>query len=320
MSVLKDIERDLINTLDRCGFMYRIFSRAKTLDSISKKIDKNPLKYSEHGKKIQDILGLRIVFYFASDVRIFSNLLRSEPNFDNISDSENEFKEKIQLCKDCEHYSNVKFEELFRPVRLNMVFKIPSDLIDEFKNEISYLGEDRVKLIDYTYEVQIRSVLSEGWHEIEHDLRYKYQSEWIGFEEQSRTLNGIYAALESHESAMEMLFEKKAYAHYKNKEWESLLKNHLRLRISSKPLRNELKKILDASPNNAKSLIRCSRHNVIKSLYTYRKSFIISLDNLVFLINRISESSIEQIKALESVLIASKLDEIIQKNQNSLGQ
>ena len=320
MSVLKEIERDLINKLDRCGLMYRIFSRAKTLDSISKKIDKNPHKYSEDGKKIQDVLGLRIVFYFASDVRLFSDLLMTEPNYDSISDSENEFKEKIQRCKDCEHYSNVKFEELFRPVRLNMVFKIPLDLIDEFKNEIATLGEDRAKLIDYTYEVQIRSVLSEGWHEIEHDLRYKCQSEWIGFEEQSRTLNGIYAALESHESAMEMLFEKKAYAHYKKKEWESLLKDHLRLRISNKPLKVELKTILDANPNNAKSLIRCSRHNVIRSLYAYRKSFIISLDNLVFLINRISESSIDQIKALESVLIASKLDEIVQKNQNSPGQ
>ena len=317
MSVLKEIERDLTDKLDRCGLMYRIFSRQKTKDSLSKKIAKNPHKYSEDGKKIQDALGLRIVFYFASDVRLFSDLLKTEPNYDDISDSENEFKEKIQRCRDCEHYSNVKFEELFRPVRLNMVFKIPTDLVEEFKNDISNVGEEYAKLIDCTYEVQLRSVLSEGWHEVEHDLRYKCQSEWVGFEEQSRTLNGIYAALESHESAMEMLFEKKAYAHYKNKEWESLLKDHLRLRISGNPLKAEIKAILDADPNNAKSLIRCSRRNIIKSLYTYRKSFIRSLDNMVFLINRISEPSIDQIKELESELMSGKLNEIVQNNQKA---
>lgn len=317
MSVLKDIERDLVNRLDRCGLMYRIFSRSKTVDSLSKKIAKNPQKYSEDGKKIQDVLGLRIVFYFASDVRLFSDLLKTEPNYNDISDNENEFKEKIQRCRDCEHYSDVKFEELFRPVRLNMVFKIPSDLVDEFRNEISILGEEKSKLIDNTYEVQLRSVLSEGWHEVEHDLRYKCQSDWVGFEEQSRTLNGIYAALESHESAMEMLFEKKAYAHYKKMEWESLLKDHLRLRISGNPIRAEIKAILDADSNNAKSLIRCSRKNVIRCLYAYRKSFIISLDNLVFLINRISEPSIDQIKELESELMSSKLDEIVQNIQNA---
>ncbi|MBK7959276.1 MAG: hypothetical protein IPK03_14995 [Bacteroidetes bacterium] len=28
-------------------------------------------------------------------------------------------------------------------------------------------------LVDSTFEVQLRTILSEGWHEIDHDLRYK---------------------------------------------------------------------------------------------------------------------------------------------------
>lgn len=318
MSVLNNIEQDLISRLNRCGLMYRIFSRAKTTDSLQKKITLNPSKYTESGKKIQDILGFRIVFYFASDVRLVSDLLKSEPNYESISDSENEFKEKIQLCKDCEKYSNVKFEELFRPVRLNLVFKIASDLIDEFRNEISLYGEDNSKLIDNTYEVQLRSVLSEGWHEVEHDLRYKCKSEWVGFEEQSRTLNGIYAALESHESAMEMLFERKAYIHYKNKEWESLMKDHLRLRISGNPLNNKIKTILDSDANIAKILIRCPRSKVIDNLFRYQKSYLLTLDNLVFLINRISNPCIEEIKVLEKELTNQKLNEMFGTTNNSM--
>nr|WP_255419996.1 MULTISPECIES: hypothetical protein [Parabacteroides] len=30
------------------------------------------------------------------------------------------------------------------------------------------------KNIDSTFKIQVRTTLSEGWHEIEHNMRYKY--------------------------------------------------------------------------------------------------------------------------------------------------
>ena len=44
---------------------------------------------------------------------------------------------------------------------------------EELQKELSNvdINEFDAALIDNTYEIQLRTVLSEGWHEVEHDLR-----------------------------------------------------------------------------------------------------------------------------------------------------
>lgn len=58
--------------------LYRLFGRVKTPDSLKNKLELNPQKYQpdEGGKKIQDVIGLRITLYFTDDVDIAIEILK----------------------------------------------------------------------------------------------------------------------------------------------------------------------------------------------------------------------------------------------------
>lgn len=78
--------------------------------------------------------------------------------------------------------------------------------------------------MDNTFELQLRTILSEGWHEIDHSLRYKSQADWLDYPENERLLNGIYASLETNDIALKNLFNELSYKHFKNRNWEGLIK------------------------------------------------------------------------------------------------
>lgn len=314
-SILGSIKERLEEKLKRCGIMYRVFARCKTTHSLNSKITSHPNKYSKQGKKIQDILGFRIVFYFVSDVKPFCNALRNEEGYEDISDSEKEFKSQIDKCSKCVDNLNIRFDELFRPERLNLIFRMPEHITNNFREELTQIPEEIADLIDSTYEIQLRSVLSEGWHEVEHDLRYKCKEDWKACEAESRALNGIYGSLASHEYAMEMLFEKKARIHYLEKNWEAMLRNHLRIRITAGKLSENIKKLFDDDKNVAKPFLRCHRDQIIDILYHNPMKYTLSYDNLVFLINRIQEHPNDDIRSFEPQRIKEVLDKITSDKQ-----
>lgn len=100
----------------------------------------------------------------------------------------------------------------FKPLRINYVCELP--------DKIERLFDDKIWAypIDKSFEIQIRTIFSEGWHEIEHDFRYKCQEEWGKNDDLSRTLNGILATLDNCDWAIASLFSQMAYRHYKAKE------------------------------------------------------------------------------------------------------
>ena len=61
-SISKDIERNISALFDKCGLYYRIFCRCKSGQSAAKKIQTK--KYDETGKKMQDLIGVRIALFF----------------------------------------------------------------------------------------------------------------------------------------------------------------------------------------------------------------------------------------------------------------
>lgn len=99
---------------------------------------------------IQDMIGIRIVLYFQDDVDALAFFYSCG---EVVSSSIDEFDTST-----------------FRPQRLNLTCNLPTELIDDFRKS---LPEEFAPYIDNTYEMQIRTVFSEGWHEVEHDLRYK---------------------------------------------------------------------------------------------------------------------------------------------------
>ena len=96
----------------------------------------------------------------------------------------------------------------FEALRKNMVCRMPPAQVIVFNDFINSLNEgSEYRLVDSTFEIQFRTTLSEGWHEVDHVLRYKCKDDWVGSEMESRMLNGIYATLETSDRALKALFD-----------------------------------------------------------------------------------------------------------------
>ena len=265
---LQLIERDICSKicerLDKVGLLYRIFSRVKDLNSISDKIDRkiaegNP--YTIDGKKIQDILGIRIVTYFYDDVTLVKEILS-------------------EIFKYVGEEIDVVEPTVFKPKRTNIVCAFDEKHKETFEEIVKITNNELLQLCDYTFELQLRTILSEGWHEIDHSLRYKSKDEWSKHSEKERLLNGIYANLEVNDLAMKSLFSELAYQHFKEKNWEAMLRNKYRLKFQSTTLKSELLQILNEDSNIAKQILKSDRGNIMKELSKFEISFPINFNNI----------------------------------------
>lgn len=267
--IIKEIENRLKDNLSHCGFMFHIFSRVKSTESINIKLSKKAELYRQEGKKMQDFLALRITLYFSDDVEIVHQYLKSRSNF---------IDESVDTAE----------VDRFCPKRLNLILRVP----ERFKQEMNLaISQTEYKdLIDDTYEIQIRTILSEGWHEVEHDLRYKCKEEWEDFNEESRLLNGIYATLESAEWSMLTLFDRLAYSHYKKENWNCMMRNKMRIRFADKSLSEETINYLNENKTVAKSLFRVNRSKVMKLMMEKGFRFPLTYDTMLHLLNHLGVS------------------------------
>ena len=258
-SLTNQLLRKVSNVVEQSGMFFRAFARRKSLASTEKKFASKGYNKS---KKMQDLFGVRIALYFKDDVPICEELI----------------KKKFIVA---DHSIDPLDKEVFKPVRINYVCKLP----EEIKSEISENFWES-SFIDDTFEIQIRTVFSEGWHEIEHDMRYKCKNEWISEDDMSRALNGIFATLETCDWSIISLFDQMAYKKYKTHEWESMLRNKLRLRVNDGQLSNSIVILLNQKPQIAKELLKINRSDMITHLTEDPLSRIPkTLDNLVYIMN-----------------------------------
>lgn len=107
------------------------------------------------------------------------------------------------------------------------------------------------------------------------------------FKEESRLLNGIYATLESSEWSMLTLFDRLSYSQYKNKVWNSMLRNKMRVRFADKGLSEELCKYLSNNNKTAKLLYRANRTKILKLVMEKGFAYPLTYDTVLHLINHI---------------------------------
>ena len=261
-TISKKISQEISGELERIGVFFRIFSRIKSLQSIKDKLVRGDyLK----GKLLQDLLGIRITVYFLDDIKIITNFLKEKYIVDN---------------RDIDRYA----EDTFKPVRLNVVLRLDDELRETFD---FVLGKELSVKVDTTFEVQIRSMLSEGWHEVEHDLRYKCKADWQNHKDLSRALNGIYATLETGEWSMLQLFKEISYRHYKEKNWEAMLRNVFRLRIPQDSLSPTIASYLDSNTQLAKELYKIDRIKFLSKISASKLSIPLSYNNLIYIVNHL---------------------------------
>lgn len=205
--VLATLESLLKEKLDNFGIYYRIFSRVKTGASIENKLSqeryvKNP------DKKIRDLFGVRIILYYQDDIpvcqKIFNDMLM------NIR------------WKASESDTNT-----FDAMKNNGTFELPGFIRQIVMPELEGLR------IEPTFEVQLRTVFFEGWHEAEHDMRYKELEIWKELPKEARKLNSILATLEMCDQYMVTLFDDVGHDFYKKEDWGQMIRYRYRLKTLS---------------------------------------------------------------------------------------
>lgn len=260
---IQEIQNQVTRVLDKSGLYYRIFARCKSDNSTQKKLSTK--SYSrETGYLMQDYIGVRIALYFYDDISICEEIVRHHFNVISKSSSEQN-------------------SETFSPVVLNLICTIPEHSLELIQKE---LWEDF--LFDKTFEIQIRTIFSEGWHEIEHDVRYKCKEDWVKHQDLSRNLNGILATLETCDWSMVAITNELAYREYKNKEWSKMIKDKLRIHLTEMVIDTQLSQLLDENNDLAKSLFRCDRKELLVYLTRIKTKLPLTVDNLIFLINHLS--------------------------------
>ena len=279
------LESQIYQHLNQCGLMFRLFARVKTISSLHHKMQIKGDKYRSGNSLIQDMIGLRVVLYFQDDVDALAFFYSCGEVVDSSID---EFDSST-----------------FRPQRLNLTCKLPAELVEDFRKA---LPEEFADYIDNTYEIQIRTIFSEGWHEVEHDLRYKCKEDWEGCENYSRVLNGVIATLETAEWNMKFLFDQMARTNFQNKNYQAMLRNKMHLRIKGEGLSASIQEFLIQHPHVAESILNTDRFVIILTLLNHQKPIELTYDNLLFLINRI-EMNNQELRDLEPEDTRKLLDE-----------
>ena len=234
-----DLKRMISDRLEQCGMYFRVFSRIKTATSMARKFEQK--EYGEE-HKLQDLVGVRINLYFDDDVDICRDIM--ERTFDVVGWS-----------------TSKRNEDEFKPTKLNGVFRLPGYLKDEISQDTWDM------CIDDTFEIQIKTMFFEGWHEIEHDMRYKGEELWRDFQGFSRYLNSILATLELCDKSMITLFEDLGHALYKSGRWSDMIKSHFRIKLGDVPMYPEVEQLLNEDMAQV--------DNLAKRIYKTSKSFLV---------------------------------------------
>ena len=260
--VEQDLKRIISDRLEQCGMYFRVFSRIKTSASMERKF---ATKEYDVSRKLQDPVGVRINLYFDDDVPICQHIM--EQTFEVI-----------------EWSASQRNEDEFKPTKLNGVFRLPEYL----KARISPATWDM--FIDDTFEIQIKTMFFEGWHEIEHDMRYKGEELWDQYPAFSRYFNSILATLELCDKSIVTLFEDLGHDLYKSRQWTDMIRSHFRIKLADTPMYPELEEILTRNQDEAvdslgKRIYKTPREVLINQLLLRVRRIPINVNTIVALLN-----------------------------------
>lgn len=270
---INNVKMSLLNTLvtklNNAGIYFNSTSRIKSESSLLHKLETGKYSMQEGGRKIQDIIGIRINLFYLEDMDICEKILEETFLLDNWSKTKNE-------------------ENKFEAQKCNGVFRIPSKYLRNIPASVWN------KPFDQTFEVQLRTVLFEGWHEIEHEMRYKYKlgsdsketDLWTGHDDLSRVMNSIIANLELCDWSIMQIFNSIHDSQYKEKNWENAIRSKYRLRITQDPLKPELREYLDNNPDIVAQFHTVSKRELVDILLNKKYHKELTPDRVIYLINK----------------------------------
>lgn len=264
-----DLTAIIEEKMKKAGFYYRIAYRVKEKDSMVNKLlfkDYGRIGGENEDKKMQDLVGIRIMLYFEDDMAIVRNLLDTifvEPGI-------------------WETTENTEYE--FKAMKVNGIYRLPDYLAK------SIINPDLAEYVDDTFEIQLRTNSFEGWHEIEHDLRYKGSAFGEGNEALARKMNSILATLELCDDSLVKLLEDLGHNHYKMRKWDNMIRCHYRLKFNTQPLNQKIIDIFDQDKELAKLFFKASREPAITEMWKNTSVEIpeLTLDQIIRIVNQLS--------------------------------
>lgn len=269
ITIERDIKEQIKQRLDRVGMYFHIFARVKSSHSLCQKLIRKDEEYRKEKKKLQDLIGIRIVLYYADDIPICQKIIKS----------------LFHIREEDSAVDIPKIDE-FKPVRLNLVCDIPDGEEDYIKRMPAELWQDY--RIDKTFEVQIRTIFSEGWHEVDHDIRYKHKTEWDNpdYYDFNRKLNGINATLEVCDNTIISILESLAYQCYKEGKIVEMFRYKLRIRMKNEEIKQELQTLLKGDKELLKKFYRLERDELLHTLSdSIFASIPLTLSNIIYISN-----------------------------------
>jgi len=260
--VEQDLKRIISDRLEQCGMYFRVFSRIKTPASMERKFE---AKEYNNERKLQDLVGVRINLYFDDDVDLCQSIM-------------------AQTFEAVEWSASERAEDEFKPTKLNGVFRLPEYL----KAEISPVTWDMC--IDDTFEVQIKTMFFEGWHEIEHDMRYKGEELWDQYPAFSRYFNSILATLELCDKSIVTLFEDLGHDLYKKGKWTDMIRSHFRIKLADTPIYPEVEERLNEDRKQnvdsiAKRIYKTSKATLAEQMLKRVRRIPINVNTVIALLN-----------------------------------
>ena len=191
------LAQKIIERFDKAGLFYHYRSRIKAEKSI---IHKFFFKSISEDHRIQDMIGIKFVFCFVDDLKIAEKIIN-----------------EVYAGEDKNWTKTKDSTDGFSATKINGVFAIPPEYISDKTRAAMHDC-----YIDDTFEIQLKTMLFDGWHETDHDLRYKNGELWDMFPEMNRKLNRILATLELCDDSVISVFEKLTYRTYNKIKEESL--------------------------------------------------------------------------------------------------
>lgn len=269
ITIERELKEQIEQKIGRIGMYFHIFVRVKSAHSLCQKLISKDEEYREKKKKLQDLIGVRIVLYYADDIPICRKIIES----------------LFHIREEDSAIDTLKTDE-FRPIRLNLVCDIP----DREEGYIERIPDELWKdyRIDKTFEVQIRTIFSEGWHEVDHDIRYKHKVEWetSNYYDFNRRLNGINATLEVCDNTIINILESLAYQCYKEGKIIEMFRYKLRIRMTKETINKELWTLLEGDKELLKKFYRLDRDELLWMLSD--SAFVgipYTLSNIIYICN-----------------------------------
>lgn len=280
--------------LDNYGIYYRMFTRIKSGESIRRKLASE--RYVENPeRKINDLFGIRITLYYQDDVEAVQRIV-----------------ENMMV--------NVRWKETdndastFDAQKNNGTFLLPGFVHKIVEPELKGMR------IEPHLEIQIRTVLFEGWHEAEHDMRYKEMDLWEDFPKESRKLNSILATLEMCDQYMVTLLDDVGHDFYKSNNWGAMIKYKYRLKGLNGQLDERLEKVMN--PDFAKQIFKWNKVDLVQ-LAMEKGIQQLDTNTIVYLVNERNLNTPDYIPEIREEYFAirrsnSKRDIVREKNIVSL--